>query len=1042
MLRWQKPRLVGHRLNCAILCCCLHVLALHAQNARKPDIQISQYGHTALRVQDGDIPANLTAWSHTDDGFIWVGTSRGLMRFDGVRFTPWQAAPGEALPDPEIQHLFKARDGSLWIATRLGISHLKNGHLTNLPQFEGRVRQMIEDREGSVWFTRSNFDPRKVYGALCKVIGSGFRCFGSAEGISLPFADGLEEDSQGYLWVASDVELIRWMNGRSQKIAIDGLRNSQGLFGISTIFHDTDGSMWVGMYRGGPGLGLEHIVGSKLEPLRVPGFDSSTLSVADVYRDSAGSLWIATQDKGVYRIFKDRVDHYGMIDGLTSDVVYGIGDDPEGNVWVLTDQGADRFHRLPVVTFSARQGFGGSVAPSAVATREGELWVGSNQGIDIVKDGLVKHLTEHNGLPGVGIRSIFQDSQGRIWLSVDKSLAVFDKGKFTVIKGPSGINLGFHQDITEDRDGAIWISHFGPEAPGLYRVQNGLAEKINLPPDAPAVWSVAANSNGGIWLGLMNGDLAEYKNGKVSTYPTQFGPHGHTPSVVSPLRNIVVEPENVLLAAHRLGLMEKRGSETKYLTAANGLPCDGLVSTFQRDLHGNLYVMLDCALISIASSEMQRWWNDPSSKIDFVLYDNTNGVRSGKTQNAPSAAITADGRVWFALSTSILQMIDPDDLSKNRVRPPVTIESLSADGIEYPVKSGLRLPPHLRSFSVDYTALSFVNPHKVHFRYRLEGHDTEWQDAGTRRQAFYNDLPPGPYSFHVIASNNDGVWNQDGAVVSFYVMPTFYQRLSFKITIGLLSIALLWALYLYRVNRATEGVRLRLMERISERERIARDLHDTFFQGIQGLLLRFNTGTNQLPSDTPARPIFVAALEQSDQVMLEGRKLVLDLREENESAVLEDVLARTGEDLGTQYPVPFKLTVLGTPRGLQPDASRELYSLGREALYNAFRHANAKLIELELDYSAKGIVLKVRDDGDGMSEEVLRDKKRPGHWGLPGMFERAEKIDGTLTLWSRAGSGTEIEVSVPAETVYREESKSFLPEWFIRLFRPRTSVAG
>jgi signal transduction histidine kinase len=387
-------------------------------------------------------------------------------------------------------------------------------------------------------------------------------------------------------------------------------------------------------------------------------------------------------------------------------------------------------------------------------------------------------------------------------------------------------------------------------------------------------------------------------------------------------------------------------------------------------------------------------------------------------------------------------MIDPAHLAFNSQRPPVVLEALVDGDKSFPVQDALKLPPHLRSLRLDYTALSFVAPQDVHFRYRLEGHDADWQDAGTRRQAFYNDLPPGQYRFHVIASNNDGVWNDQGASLSFYVMPTFYQRIWFKVLIGLLVLAALWLFYMYRLSLATEQVRIRLTERLAERERIARDLHDTFFQGIQGLLLRFNTATTQLPADEPARPIFVAALEQSDQVMLEGRKLVLDLRDTGESAELEDLISQAGEDLRSLHPAQFQLTMLGERRALQSTTSRELYSLIREALYNAFRHANATLIEVEVHYTAENLTIRVRDNGIGMDEDVLRDGRRAGHWGLPGMYERAAKLGGTLTLWSGAGTGTELEVSIPAASAFREGAKSFLPEWMIRWFRDRRSVTG
>jgi len=273
-------------------------------------------------------------------------------------------------------------------------------------------------------------------------------------------------------------------------------------------------------------------------------------------------------------------------------------------------------------------------------------------------------------------------------------------------------------------------------------------------------------------------------------------------------------------------------------------------------------------------------------------------------------------------------------------------------------------------------------------------------------------------------------------------MPTFYQRIWFKVLIGLLVLAALWLFYMYRLSLATEQVRIRLTERLAERERIARDLHDTFFQGIQGLLLRFNTATAQLPANEPARPIFIAALEQSDQVMLEGRKLVLDLRDTRESAELEDLISQAGEDLRSLHPAQFQLTMLGERRALQSTTSSELYSLIREALYNAFRHANATLIEVEVHYTAENLTIRVRDNGIGMDEDVLRDGRRAGHWGLPGMYERAAKLGGILTLWSGAGTGTELEVSIPAASAFREGAKSLLPEWMIRWFRDRHSVTG
>ena len=1028
---------------CFGLLCSIPVLSPLPANALNPNLQMTQYAHSAWRLQEGALPVAPTALEQTGDGYMWLASADGLLRFDGVRFAPWQPKHGQQLPSDYIHSLLADRDGSLWIGTGVGIAHLSSGDLTTYPQVDGVIENIIQDHKGNIWFTRAQFIPGNTPWPLCEVQGKGLKCFGVKEGLPLPYADALAEDHEGFLLVGSDTTLMRWNDGASQRVAPAGLAGTTEQYGLSSVLSDEDGSSWVGMYRAGKGLGLQHVVGSTWAPIKLAGFDSSAIAVTNLFKDHEGSLWIGTLNKGIFRIYGEHVDHYSTSDGLSGDYVYQLGEDREGNVWVLTEGGIDRFHALPVTTYTEREGLLAPVAASVIASKDGAIWLGNSSGIDILKDGSVTHITTHEGLPGKIVASVFQDHTGMFWLSVDNQLVLYDgKHKFTTLKKSDGQPVGNYGSITEDASGTIWLSNHSTATSHLFRVRDNHVEEVALPPGSSPVYSVGFNAEGGIWLGLQNGDLVSYDNRRFMPYPMSSSVPRPTNGGISPTRNIITEPDGTVLAAETAGLMVKRGPIFRYLLEKNGLPCGGFVTTFMSDLHGTLYLYMKCAVISITASEMERWWNDPRSKVAFTFYDRSDGARAGRTYNSPSAARTPDGRLWFAASESVLQMIDPEHLGFNSLKPPVVLEDVVDDGKDISMKDGLHLAPHLSSLRLDYTALSFGAPQKMNFRYRLEGHDADWQDAGTRRQAFYNDLPPGPYRFHVIASNNDGVWNEDGAFLSFYVMPTFYQRIWFKCLLGVLVLGALWLLYRYRVYKATEGVRIRLMERLTERERIARDLHDTFFQGIQGLLLRFNTGTNQLEQDAPARPIFVAALEQSDQVMLEGRKLVLDLRETNELAALEVSLGQVSEELRAQYPVSFSLTVLGTRRDLQQDASRELYSLGREALYNAFRHSHANVIELELDYSVKGIVLKVRDDGDGMSEEVLRDKKRAGHWGLPGMYERAEKLGGTLILWSRAGNGTEIEVSIPAETVYREESKSFLPEWFIRLFRARDSVAG
>ncbi len=346
-----------------------------------------------------------------------------------------------------------------------------------------------------------------------------------------------------------------------------------------------------------------------------------------------------------------------------------------------------------------------------------------------------------------------------------------------------------------------------------------------------------------------------------------------------------------------------------------------------------------------------------------------------------------------------------------------------ADDKAYDPSSALHLPARTRNLEIDYTALSLSVPQKVRFRYKLEGRDSSWQNPGTRRQAFYTDLKPGSYIFQVIASNNDGLWNETGAQLSFAVAPAFDQTAWFRALCLVAAAGLVWALYWLRLKHATARLHQRLGARLEERERIARELHDTFFQGIQGLLLRFHTATSQLRKDEPARRILEETLKQSDQVMLEGRELVLDLRETvSEPSDLPTAFADFGERMrkgGSSC--DFRVVVNGTSRPLHPVVFEELFKIGKEALGNAFRHSGAHSIEAELNYERSEFRIRVRDDGTGIDSIILQQGHREGHFGLPGMRERAKKVGTHLEVWSGAGAGTEVEMRIAAEIAYASE---------------------
>jgi signal transduction histidine kinase len=412
------------------------------------------------------------------------------------------------------------------------------------------------------------------------------------------------------------------------------------------------------------------------------------------------------------------------------------------------------------------------------------------------------------------------------------------------------------------------------------------------------------------------------------------------------------------------------------------------------------------------------------------IFDSIDGVQPGL---APfqGAALSPDGKLWFA-NESVLQVIDPDHLPRNTVPPPVHVEEVTADRRAFSTSAGLKLPALTRDIAIRYTALSFVAPQRVYFRYMLEGQDNTWQEAGTRREAFYTNLAPRSYRFRVIACNNDGLWNETGDSFSFTIEPAYYQTAWFAFLCVAAAVVMLWLLYILRLRQARDQIEQRLCARLEEREQIARELHDTLLQGFQGLMLRFQSVLKMLPANEPVHKAMESVLERADEVLLEGRQSVQGIRKDGaDSAALEEALAECGHELAETYTTDFTVAVVGTPQALGPVIFNEVYRIAREALFNAFQHAHATKIEAELTYGDEGVFLRIRDNGIGIDPDFLCNGKT-GHWGLSGMRERAQKISAKLNFWSQPGSGTEMELAIPVKVPFSGVRK--FPLW-MRIYR-------
>jgi signal transduction histidine kinase/ligand-binding sensor domain-containing protein len=1009
----------------------LFVLAATAW-AVDPHTLISQYGHTAWRTQDG-IVSNPGSITQTTDGYIWIRVGSGLTRFDGVKFTPWTAPKGQSLAGSGISYLLGGRDGSLWIGTYNGLSRLRNGELFNYTIKPGSpgVSAIIEDHAGAIWLTRYRVNDGK--GSLCQVVGDALRCYGEKDGNPGRYGLGLAEDGAGSLWFGCKM-LCRWAPGSFSVYFREQLKNQS--FGVIAVAGGPSGSVWAALDGTGPGLGVRYYSNGKWASYVIPGFNGSTVRSQALFVDRNQTLWVGTQSQGLYRIHDGVADHYGSANGLSGDTVGAIYEDKEGNLWVTTEGGLDMFRDRPIVTFSPHEGLIGSDISSILELSNSSVWVGRDGALDIIRAGRVSAITADHGLPGQNVKALFQDHTGQIWLGIDNTLAAYKLGSIFDIKKPIDRPLthaGSTLALSEDVDGNIWAltSIDATRELHLLRISGRSVKQDIRVGNVIRAAFLAADRNAGIWLSSTQGKFVHYRAGKAETV---FSLGSEEVGV----KSFSVDSDNAVWSATGQGLYRWKDGRLSVMDSRNGLPCSSIISMI-KDNYGSFWLYAKCGLLKIPASDWATWVKFPESKMSVKTFDTLDGAQPSYTVGQPLVSKSADGRLWFASGDNV-QMIDPSRTYANVIPPPVYVEEVIADRKNYLPGVGLRLPALTRDLEIDYTALSFSVPQKVRFRYKMEGRDAGWQEPGTRRQAFYTDLRPGKYRFRVIACNNDGLWNEEGATLDFSVAPAWYQTNWFRVACAATLLMLLYLLYQLRVRQLHHQFSIGLEARVDERTRIARELHDTLLQSFQGLMLRFQTVDEMLPArPTDAKKALEGALDRADQAISEGRDAITDIRTSTLAShdlakSITALMTNLSEELaaGNRGSATFRVLVEGAPRAVPPILEDEIYRIARESLRNAFRHAQARHIETEITYG-ESLRLRFRDDGKGIDPSVVKHGGRSGHWGLPGMRERAKQIGAQLEVWSELGAGTEVELSIPGSIAYEG-----FPTARFRLFRKRT----
>ncbi len=1020
-------------LTCGLLALCSPVSALN------PALDVSQYIHTAWKIRDGFANGMITSIAQTPDGYLWLGTELGLLRFDGVRTVPFQQPPNQRLPSDIIMSLLVGRDGTLWIGTSQGLARWKDSQLVRYEELAGRtVGSILEDRQGSIWTTTF-----ANHWTLCH-IPDGSRRSAPRDGAHKPLvtchgddggagdgAHGLYEDRAGHLWVGTGTGLWRWKPGPPAFYRLGPANN-----GIKGLAEDSDGSLLIS-HAGG----IRRFVDGRAE-MKYP-FPSFTapLEALTVLSDRDHGLWIGTSTRGLVHVHNGITDVFSQADGLSGDDVYAIFEDREGSIWIVTDGGLDRFRTSAVVSYSVHQGLLSNRVNSVLASSDGSVWLGTYDGLNRLNNGNVsvyqqrrasrsgEQLTSRtvrefidSGIVS-GVNSLFEDSQHRVWLSTRDGVGYLDDDRFILVKGVSG---GVTRAIVEDRQQALWIANL---TGGLFRLGRDRRDVEHrswaVLEHQDLVSAVAADPSGdGLWFGFFRGGIVHFSAGQVRV--SYAAADGLADGRVS---GLYADSNGSLWIAADGGLSRLKNGRLATMDSRNGLPCDAVGWVVEDRTH-SLWLGMPCGLVRVARTEIDSWTaaaetgtgdNVATHRVQATVFDHADGARTlvGANYYTAPAAVSLDGKVWF-VSQDGVSVIDPARLTVNSVPPPVHIEQVIADRQTYDVKSAserLQLPPLVRNVQFDYTALSLVAPEKMQFRYKLEGWDQDWQDVGNRRQAFYNSLPPRQYRFRVIASNNSGVWNETGATVDFAIAPAYYQTTWFPALIAGMTLALVWAAHRLRLRivekheREISALNERLMKaQEQERIRIAGELHDGVMQQMLAVTMMLGTAKRRT-SDAETKTSLDKIQDKLIQAGTDIRQLSHDLHPPAlQEAGLPQAVRTYCEQFSGSTSVVIDCDVDDSTNDLSRGAALALFRIVQEALGNAAKHAQAKQITVRLTRSGEVVSLEVSDDGAGFDASGLATSSG---LGLITMRERASQLDGTFEVRSTPGRGTTIRVVIP-----------------------------
>ncbi|MBA16362.1 MAG: hypothetical protein CMN73_08395 [Sphingomonas sp.] len=945
----------------------------------------AQYNHRAWRLVDGT-PPDIWSLAQAPDGFLWIGSGAGLYRFDGISFEEVTPNVG-SFPSRNITALAFEPDGTLWIGYFSGeVSRLRRGRLDTFLSPGATVEQIVRDRDGAIWVARS-----AIGGGLFRFARGRWQRMAGSVGVPTGSAFAVFAARNGAIWANVEDSIVVRQPGAA-RFEIAARTN-----GVSRLSEGPDGRVWAS--------GEVFDIRSPMTLAQVPAPPGEAPSFADrMIFARNGTLWQTPFSGGVLAMRglsestspPVRVERFGLQEGLTSRRAVPLLEDREGNIWVGTNLGLNRLRPVSAVTSL-------SVAPGA---RGGFELAARGDGTVFIAEAGLLYRVRPGGEPEIihrfsaDIAMIEADGDDVIVALPDRLFRLEENGALrTLTLRPPGEIASWSRDA----HGVIWVSALQR---GVYRHVDGTWRNVS-PSDQQTyrgTFHTPSGPGGGEWL--YAGDRLYRREGdRLRLIPRERAPRvGH-------IALVSIGPAGVLVGGE-LGIALFDRGRFRAVDPRVAPDLSGITGIVQSP-DGALWINGVRGLVRTTRTALVTALDNPQMPLRYHLFSAGDGLPgvAQQDEHKSTAVRGGDGRIWVANNSGV-GAIDPSRLVFNRVPPPVVIRGASANGRSFAGSDALSLPAGTQNLRITYTALSLAAAERNRFRYRLIGVDKDWVDAGSRREAFYANLPPGDRRFEVIAANNDGVWNKEGASIAITIPPMFYQTWWFRLLCAAALLVLAWLFYLWRLRENTAQARARIEAQIGERERIARELHDTLLQGMQGLMLRFQAAANATMPGSKAHALLEKALERADDVIVQARDRVSGLRgigeEADLMASLEALVARFSED-----GLAVSLRGRGAALTLAPQNADQLLAIVEEALANVLRHAGTREATVDVENADGTLVVRVRDDGIGLPADVLRNRERPGHFGLRGMHERVAVLGGDIAFAAPPAGGSEVTVRIP-----------------------------